>query len=280
MAGITDTVDSLGYLNALEGFLAEQESFSPGAYSDFKQTSSGYGTRADPNEGPITEEEALRRKREHLQSEVIPHIEREFPDLTNPQKIALGSLVYNVGWDAFSSSNAYEALKSGDTDTFLTEAFDPEVGFVKAGGKPLSGLIQRRAAEAALFAQPILDGAQEQSPITAIPEQSASQDQTPPTSLTASEPTGIAATAAPERTPRPTSKSAGIAGPLQFTSSPAEAPSAPRHTTSSSIKRPIMSESVGIPALRGESRAIPRNRALDYGNSPEKFFGIANRYAG
>ena len=79
----------------------------------------------------------------------------------NPnQQAALLSLIHNVGYDTFrfkgegenrTETNAFKALKAGDYDTFLKEAFDPEIGFVKAGGQVLGGLQRRRGAERDLF---------------------------------------------------------------------------------------------------------------------------------
>ena len=36
-------------------------------------------------------------------------------------------------------------------DTFVKEAFDSKIGFVKANGKILKGLVKRRKAEKTLF---------------------------------------------------------------------------------------------------------------------------------
>jgi len=73
--------------------------------------------------------------------------------LNNNQKNALVSLVYNVGEGNFKKSKALKALNSGDIETFLKEAFDPKIGFVKAkkGGRILKGLVNRRSAEKELF---------------------------------------------------------------------------------------------------------------------------------
>ena len=62
-------------------------------------------------------------------------------------------MVYNVGAGNFKKSKALKALNSGNIETFLKEAFDPKIGFVKnrAGGRILKGLVNRRAAEKELF---------------------------------------------------------------------------------------------------------------------------------
>ena len=70
------------------------------------------------------------------------------------EKEALVSLVYNVGGPAFSRSKALKALNRGDRRTFAEEAFDPQRGFVKVGGRISRGLQNRRASERLLFQTP------------------------------------------------------------------------------------------------------------------------------
>lgn len=74
-------------------------------------------------------------------------------ELNNNQRNALISLVYTVGPGNLKKSKALKALNSGDMKTFVKEAFDPKVGFVKdkSGGTILKGLVKRRAAEKKLF---------------------------------------------------------------------------------------------------------------------------------
>jgi len=70
----------------------------------------------------------------------------------NPnQQASVMSLVHNVGGDAFSKSQAFQHLKGGNLEGFAHEAFDPTVGFVKAGGKVIKGLQNRRRKERDLF---------------------------------------------------------------------------------------------------------------------------------
>lgn len=72
-------------------------------------------------------------------------------ELSSNQRAAIVSLVFNVGQGNFKKSKALKALNKGDIDTFLKEAFDPKIGFVKSGGKVLNGLVTRRQAEKQLF---------------------------------------------------------------------------------------------------------------------------------
>ncbi len=73
--------------------------------------------------------------------------------LSPNEKTAVLSLMYNIGEGAFSKSKALASLNKGDKESFLRQAFDPVIGFVKAekGGKPLGGLVKRRQAEKELF---------------------------------------------------------------------------------------------------------------------------------
>ena len=76
----------------------------------------------------------------------------------NPnQQASVISMLHNVGADKFrydknrEETNAYKNLQKGDLEGFAYEAFDPEEGFVKAGGKIVPGLQNRRAKERDLF---------------------------------------------------------------------------------------------------------------------------------
>ena len=77
--------------------------------------------------------------------------QKQFDSLTDNQKAAVVSLIYNVGRNNFDGTKAQKAIKSGDFDTFINEAFDPEKGFTKQAGKVLKGLQNRRQAEKDLF---------------------------------------------------------------------------------------------------------------------------------
>ena len=73
--------------------------------------------------------------------------------LSPNEKTAVLSLLYNIGEGVFSKSKALASLNKGDKESFLRQAFDPVIGFVKAekGGKPLGGLVKRRQIEKELF---------------------------------------------------------------------------------------------------------------------------------
>lgn len=67
--------------------------------------------------------------------------------LTQNQFDALVSFVFNVGWYAFYKSTMLKLLNSG----LYKEASEQFGRWVKDNGKVIKGLVNRRAAEAALF---------------------------------------------------------------------------------------------------------------------------------
>jgi len=71
--------------------------------------------------------------------------------VTEKQRGALRSLIYNVGIGSFANSKALKALNSGDIAEFKEQAFSAEKGWVKQGGKVLNGLVRRRKDELALW---------------------------------------------------------------------------------------------------------------------------------
>ena len=71
--------------------------------------------------------------------------------LSKNQRTAIISLVDNVGLGSFKNSNALKALNNGNFDEFYNQAFSFENGWVNQNGKPLKGLVRRRASEGNLF---------------------------------------------------------------------------------------------------------------------------------
>jgi len=121
----------------------------------------GFGrTRGVTKDTKSTLEEEKNKLREELElfeRETIKSIgQKRFDSLNNNQKAAVVSLIFNVGRSAFDGTNAQKAIKAGDLDTFMKEAFDPQLGFTKqrnADGQLeiLEGLQNRRQAEKDLF---------------------------------------------------------------------------------------------------------------------------------
>jgi GH24 family phage-related lysozyme (muramidase) len=131
------------YLNRIKQF----EGFYAKPYWDYKQWTSGYGTRASGPNDVVDQAEAERR----LQSEIANAaglVDRFAPNLDPGTRAALTSLTFNAG-GKWMESGLGQAIKSGDMDraraTFLQ--------YANAGGQHLPGLAKRRAAEVAWFGQ-------------------------------------------------------------------------------------------------------------------------------
>ncbi|WP_375669316.1 lysozyme, partial [Bartonella sp. MR168JLCBS] len=69
--------------------------------------------------------------------------------LNDEQFAALVSFCYNVGTEAFRSSKLLKKLNKGNYEAVPIELQK----WTRAGGKRLQGLVNRRAAEAGLWAQ-------------------------------------------------------------------------------------------------------------------------------
>lgn len=99
----------------------------------------------------ITEAEAdafLRQDLVHAERAVNQHV---FVRLTQNQFDALVSFVFNVGAGAFERSTLLKRLNAGDYEAVPSEL----KRWTRSKGRVLSGLVKRRAAEAALFAKDI-----------------------------------------------------------------------------------------------------------------------------
>lgn len=134
-------------ITLIEGF----ETFSPYPYyCPARKLTIGYGHVILPHESfsKITEPEAviLLKKDTSLAQSAISRAVTV--PLTQNQFDALVSLVFNIGIGAFTSSTLLKKLNAGDYDG-AEEQFGR---WVYAGGRKLQGLVNRRTAEALLFA--------------------------------------------------------------------------------------------------------------------------------
>lgn len=131
--------------DTLLGFVKGQEGFSSKPFWDYKQWTSGYGTKGQPGEF-VDPSEAERR----LQAELLNSrnaVAQRFPNLDGPKLDALTSFTYNVGPGWTQGSGLADAVRSGDWQS----AAERLRQYNKAGGKVLPGLVNRRSAEAAMF---------------------------------------------------------------------------------------------------------------------------------
>ena len=157
-AGAITTQDSES--SELSDFIKGYEKYKGAGYYATKEEEKeglvtvGYGsTRRVKHGKKVTKEQAEKWLKEDIKKANTTVNRLVKIELNNNQKNALISLVYNVGEGNFKKSKALKALNSGDIETFLKEAFDPKIGFVKAkkGGRILKGLVNRRTAEKELF---------------------------------------------------------------------------------------------------------------------------------
>jgi GH24 family phage-related lysozyme (muramidase) len=142
--------DQTGWSKDTISFIKEQEWFSSKAFSDFKQTTSWFWTKALPWETSITQEEAEKR----LQADVTRRWEKVeeifWKDLTEWQKTALTSFMFNLGVNIFDTPSAKrlkDAIITWD-DKIIKEEF---VKFNRAWWKVLPWLTARRKRELEQF---------------------------------------------------------------------------------------------------------------------------------
>lgn len=133
----------------------------------------GYGTTAaagvgiSPRAGMVITEaqasEYLQRAADKFAAMIAPKITRPI----NANEFgAFVSLAYNIGPPAFGRSSALRKFNAGDK----RGAADALLLWNQAGGKVVTGLVRRRAAERALFLTPAhLPGPVDHIPVTAAP---------------------------------------------------------------------------------------------------------------
>ena len=158
-AGTTATIasqeskaeDAVSFIKEFEGYKAS------GYYATESEQANGLVTVGYGSTGRVKKGEKITKKQaEKYLQEDIAVAEKAVDslvkvNLTPNQKTAVVSLVFNVGQGNFKKSKALKALNNGDMETFIKEAFDAKVGFVRSGGKVLKGLVKRRKAEKELF---------------------------------------------------------------------------------------------------------------------------------
>ncbi len=136
------------YVDAIRGI----EGYAPSASWDYKQYSSGYGTKAQPGDENIPPDQLKTIYEQRYQDELAKaaaHVDSVNPNLPPGVKAALTSLTYNAG-PGWSQSGLGEFVRKGD----LQGAQERFLQYNKAGGEVNPGLVARRAKEAAWFSQP------------------------------------------------------------------------------------------------------------------------------
>jgi lysozyme len=133
------------YLDAIKGF----EGYSAAPAWDYKQSSSGYGTKAQPGDENIPPDQLKGIHEQRFQDEIgkaAASVDAFNPNLPPGVRAALTSLTYNAG-PGWQQSGLGQAVKSGDYD----KAREIFLQYNKAGGEVNPGLVARRQKEAAWF---------------------------------------------------------------------------------------------------------------------------------
>ena len=114
----------------------------------------GYGATKDREGNPVTinHPDITDKQATELLKKDIIEAEKAVKDLTSTplcqfQFDALVSFCYNLGYGSYESSTLRKVVNNRDFD----KASDEFARWIYASGKPLNGLIKRRAVEAALF---------------------------------------------------------------------------------------------------------------------------------
>jgi lysozyme len=151
-------VSSSGYFSIAEGFIAKQESFSPRVYNDAGKQAIGYGHDLVPGDGfdsnSVIDESTGRQL---LDSDM-----QSFDDcissnvqvpLSDNQRAALLSFIYNIGCQAFRTSTMLQKLNSGDYSGADQEFYRWVYAFDSSQQAKVvnQDLVARRSAESDLF---------------------------------------------------------------------------------------------------------------------------------
>lgn len=133
------------YLDAIKGF----EGYQAQPYWDYKQSTSGYGTKAQPGDENIPPDQLKQVHEQRFSDEVgkaAASVDSFAPNIPSGTRAALTSLTYNAG-PGWQNSGLGDAVKAGDWD----RAQQLFLQYNKAGGAVNPGLVNRRQQEAAWF---------------------------------------------------------------------------------------------------------------------------------
>ena len=142
-----DLTTAFKFLQEVEGCRLEAYQPVPG-----DKWTIGYGHTTGVKKGDeITHEKALEYLKKDMEFVAEAVEDMVQIELSDNQRAAIISLVFNVGAMSFFKSRALMALNMGDFANFKHEAFSVERGWVNFQSRPLQGLINRRQLELDLF---------------------------------------------------------------------------------------------------------------------------------
>jgi lysozyme len=132
-----------GLIEAVKRF----EGFQSRPYWDYRQFTSGYGTRAS-SPGEVIDRQTAESRLQDALAAAAGQVDARFPNLPGGVRNALTSLTFNAG-PSWMNGGLGQAIASGDMDRART-LFQQ---YNHAGGQVNPGLTQRRMAEASWFDQ-------------------------------------------------------------------------------------------------------------------------------
>lgn len=179
------------YIDAIKG----SEGYAPNASWDYKQYSSGYGTKAQPGDENIPADQRKQVYEQRFNDEVgkaANSVDSFAPNLPPGVRAALTSLTYNAG-PGWQQSGLGQAVKAGDLD----KAQQIFLQYNKAGGQTDPGLVARRQREAAWFS----GAPQAPNPQVAAQTSQASPAAAPSAPLALTQPPIFAPPQAPQQAP-------------------------------------------------------------------------------
>jgi len=112
----------------------------------------GYGSRFKADGTPVKQGDTITRQaaeallKDYLTKNVFPLFNQIPYKLTNSQKDAISSLVFNVGKSSFTNSKLFKAIKEKDYENIVRQ-WD----WFKCAGQVSKGLVKRRVEELYLF---------------------------------------------------------------------------------------------------------------------------------
>lgn len=151
MSAISGSYKTMTSSQELVDMIKLMEGFSATAYWDYSQYTIGFGTKAASSNQVVTVEEAevmLKSALTSYEKEVNNYCKKIGKQPTQNQFDALVSFTYNVGSSWMSSSRLNTWLRNPTTEMELVNAMGQ---WVRADGKILYALVQRRMREAIMF---------------------------------------------------------------------------------------------------------------------------------